>query len=117
MTKLGEKAKALSRKAQARYKTSRAVKRQEILRSRASGRKVRFSKSRLIAEIMTEARVLNRHMGAAEIVAEKVANEVERWAKDKTTITEDDITRVAGKKLEKYDKDLSYIYQNRGTII
>ena len=87
------------------------------MRSRTGNRKVRFSKKRLREDILGEAKVLGRHMGAAEIVADKVVKEVAKWAEDKTVITEDDITRVASKKLEKYDTDLAYIYKNRGKII
>ena len=108
--KVREKAQATFRKAKAKRQ---AAEKQE----RMSKKKVQFSKRRLISEIMFEAKVLNRHMGAAEVIAEKVADEVEIWAAKRTFITEGDIVRVASKKLEKYDKDLAYIYKNRGTII
>jgi len=104
-------------KAKARYKKAKAKNKALEKRDRSNKRKVRFSRRALISEIMFEARVLNRHFGAAEIIAEKVADEVEAWAKKRTFITEDDITRVASEKLEKYDKDLAYIYKNRGKII
>ena len=104
-------------KAKARYKKARAKSEALEKRSRADKKRARFSKKKLITEIMFEAKVLNRHFGSAEIIAEKVADEVEAWAKKRTFITEDDITRVASEKLEKYDKDLAYIYKNRGKII
>lgn len=104
-------------KAKARYKKARAKSEALEKRSRADKKRARFSKKKLITEIMFEAKVLNRHFGSAEIIAEKVADEVEVWAKKRTFITEDDITRVASEKLEKYDKDLAYIYKNRGKII
>ena len=104
-------------KAKAKYKKAKAKNKALEKRSRTNKRKVRFSRRKLISEIMFEARVLNRHFGSAGIIAEKVADEVEAWAKKRTYITEDDITRVASEKLEKYDKDLAYIYKNRGKII
>ena len=104
-------------KAKARYKKAQAKKEASLKRSRADKKKARFSRKKLVSEIMFEARVLNRHFGSAEIIAEKVADEVEAWAKKRTFITEDDITRVASEKLANYDKDLAYIYKNRGKII
>ena len=108
--KLIEKAKAKRKKAQ-------AVRRRDEKSSRASRKKVRFSRKVLISEIMFEARVLNRHLGSAGIIAEKVADEVEKWASEREIVTEDDITKVASKKLQKYDKDLAYIFENRDKIV
>ena len=104
-------------KARAKYKKAKAINRRDEKLSRASKRKVKFSRKKLISEIMFEARVLNRHLGATGIIAEKVADEVEKWASTREIITEDDITRVASKKLAKYDKDLAYIYENRDKIV
>ena len=98
-------------------KRAKAEKQAAEKQARKSGKKTKFSRKKLTAEIMFEAKVLGRHMGATAIIAEKVADEVEDWAKKRAFITEEDITRVASKKLEKYDKDLAYIYKNRDTII
>ncbi|MBQ8992265.1 hypothetical protein IJ090_02425 [Candidatus Saccharibacteria bacterium] len=104
-------------KAKATYRRARAVEAATEKKSRRSPKRVKFSRRKLVSEIMFEARVLGRHAGAVEIFADKVADEVEVWAKKRTYITEDDITRVASEKLKKYDKDLAYIYKNRDTIV
>ena len=108
---------ALIEKVKTRRRYSKAVAEEKIMTSRASKTKVKFSKKKLVAEILFEARVLNRHLGAAKIIAERVADEVETWASEHSFITEDDITQVASKKIAKYDKDLAYIFKNRGKII
>ena len=78
---------------------------------------IKFSRKKLQEEIMREARVLNMHSGSAEMITEKVTEAVEKWAKKRSTITREDLTRVTGKELEKYDKDLAYVYKNRDKII
>lgn len=108
--KIKEKVKTVYRRAEAK---KQATEKQ----LRKGGKKAKFSRKKLVDEIMFEAKVLGRHMGSAIIIAEEVADEVENWANKRAFITEEDITRVASKKLEKYDKDLAYIYKNRDTII
>ena len=78
-------------------------------------RGVRFLKKRLVEEILVEAKVLNRHMGAARIVAENVEDEVANEITEAKT--EDELMKVASVKLKKYDRDLAYIYKNRDKII
>ena len=104
-------------KAKSTYRWARAVEAVTEKKSRRNQKRVKFSRKKLVNEIMFEARVLGRHSGAVEIFADKVADEVEAWAKKRTYITEDDITRVASEKLKKYDEDLAYIYKNRDTIV
>lgn len=107
----------LVEKAKAKYKKAKAVRKVSEQKARADQKKVKFSRKKLISDIMFEARVLGRHSGAAKIVAEKVADEVEKWAEKREFVTEDDIRRTASMKLKKYDEDLAYIYKNYGKII
>ena len=118
------KAKAVSAKAQAKRKLAQvfsrkpqAVKIKTEAKSRTGGRKTKFSRRKLREEIMREARVLGRHMGATEIYVDKVVEQVARWAETREIVTEDDITRVASEKLKRYDEDLAFLYGNRGKII
>ena len=78
---------------------------------------IKFSRKKLAKEIMQEARVLEIHSGAAEILAETVATSVEAWAKKRTMITQADLDRAVARELKKYNADLAYVYQNRGKII
>lgn len=107
----------LAEKAKAKYKKAKAFRKAGEQKARAERGKVKFSRKKLIDDIMLEARVLGRHLGAAKIIAEKVADEVEQWAAKKEYVTEDDIRRIAGMKLKKYDADLAFIYKNYGKII
>lgn len=76
-----------------------------------------FSRLRLKRDIMREGRVLNRHTGAVEMIAERVCDEVEKWIGDRPEITEADLNRVTAARIRKYDVDLAYVYRNRGKII
>ena len=77
----------------------------------------KFCKKKLREEILREAKVLNLHSGSAEIMADKVVEKVSKWASKRTDVTKEDLNRVTAKALEEYDKDLAYVYKNRGKII
>lgn len=104
-------------KAKTRRRRNKAISEEQVANSRANRTKVKFSRKKLVAEIMFEAKVLGRRPGATKIIAEKIADEVEEWAGERSFITEDDIAQVASEKMAKYDKDLAYIFKNRGKII
>ena len=76
-----------------------------------------FSREKLVQEILREAKVLNIAPGAAEEYAKKVAEKTEKWVEKRGGVTESDISRVVAKEMEKYSRDLSFVYQNRGKII
>lgn len=78
---------------------------------------VKFSRKKLTGEILTEAKVLGIHPGAAKVIADKVVDKVEIWAKQRTMITKTDLDRAVAKEIKKYHADLAYVYQNRGKII
>lgn len=107
----------LTEKAKAKYKKAKAFRKASEQKTRANRKKVKFSKKKLVTDIMFEAKVLNRHPGAAKIIAERVADEVEKWAERREFVTEDDIRQTASIKLKKYDADLAFIYKNYGKII
>lgn len=107
----------LVEKAKAKYKKTKATQKVSEQKARADKKKVKFSRKKLISDIMFEARVLGRHPGSTKIIAERVADDLEKWAENREYITEDDIRRVASTKLKKYDEDLAYIYKNYGKII
>ena len=77
----------------------------------------KFSQRRLQDDILREAKILGMHMGTAELIAKKVTSKTRKWMKDRGTITEDDLTRVVSRELSRYNKDLAFMYKNRGKII
>jgi len=47
---------------------------------------------------------------AAELIAEKVTKDVERWIADKSEVTANDIRRVAGGHLSEINPHAGYLY-------
>lgn len=80
-------------------------------------RSVTVSKKQFTADILREARVLGLHRGAAEMIAERVYNEMRVWLDARGAVTKSDLNREIAKKIKKYHADLSYLYENRGKII
>jgi len=76
-----------------------------------------YSSSALKQQILSDAKSLKIAEKWAETIAEKTVKHVDAWIKNRGTVTEADITRVAHTKLKEYDADLAYIYKNRGKII
>ena len=76
-----------------------------------------FSKLRLHRDIMREGRVLNRHAGAMEIVADKVCREMEKWADGRAEVSQKEVDRATAARIRKYDADLAYIFRTRGSWI
>ena len=79
-------------------------------------RKVKFSQKRLTKEIMQEAKVLQMHMGAAEIMAGRVSASLTKWA-DGREMTQHELDQQVARELKKYNPDLAYLYQHRGRMI
>ena len=76
-----------------------------------------FSKKFIVKDIMLEAKVLGIPVGTAEKFAEKVAEKLVKWAERREIITEDDVNMEIAKEINRYSKDLAFVYKNRGKII
>ena len=84
---------------------------------RGMQKSIGFSKLKLHRDIMREGRVLNRHAGAMEIVADKVCREMEKWADGRAEITQAELDKATAAKMRKYDADVAYIFRTRGSWI
>lgn len=76
-----------------------------------------YSSAKLKSQIKADARSLGIAEKWAETIASRTAQHVDQWLKDRTTITEADLTRVACQKLRELSPDIAYIYKNRGKIL
>ena len=77
----------------------------------------KLSKKKIHEEIKREAKVLGIHPGTAEIIADKVSEKIMSWSKKRSMITEDDLNQRMVKELEKYNKDLAYLFESKGKVI
>ena len=64
-----------------------------------------------------DAKALGIPTGAAESFINQALLNANKTLKNKSIVTEDDVSRIIVKELKKYNKDLAYVYKNRGTII
>lgn len=76
-----------------------------------------FSEKELRDELMHSAKVVGLSAGAAEVVVNKVAQKVAEHLAKRAVVTTDDLNRFIANEAEKYNKDLAYVYKNRGKII
>jgi len=78
---------------------------------------IKLSKKKVHEDIKREAKVLGRHAGSAEIIADKVTEKIMAWSKKRSMITEDDLNQKIAKEIKKYDEDLAYLFESKGKII
>ena len=93
------------------------TKSQKAIAGSNKAKALSFSKAVVVRDVMFEAKALGISQGAAKVFAEKVAEKVTDWAKRRESITEDDINTQIAKEVNKYNRDLAFVYQNRGKII
>lgn len=67
--------------------------------------------------VLRHAKGARLQEGWAEQVAERVANEVDKWIDDKDTVTEDDLRRYISKTLKEICPDIAFAYRNHDKII
>lgn len=76
-----------------------------------------FNEKLLQDELEHNARAVGLSTGAAQLVAEKVVKRVSERVTKRAAITTDDLNRFVAEEAEKFNKDLAYVYKNRGKII
>ncbi len=76
-----------------------------------------FNEKTLQDELLHSAKAVGLSIGAAELIAEKITKKVAGRIAKRVAITADDLNRFVAEEAEKYNKDLAYVYKNRGKII
>lgn len=76
-----------------------------------------FSPDSLVSELRADGRSLNLPENSVEPIIEKVLRAVLTWMENRDIITKSDLKRTVGLELEKYSKDLAFVYENREKII
>lgn len=87
------------------------------MKTQKKRKKIQFSEEQLAEDLKREARVLNIHLGAAELIAGEVARKIQKWTMNKPTITQSDLERRIVMEVKKYNKDLAFIFGERNKII
>lgn len=68
-------------------------------------------------QIRKDASALGFPVGMADMIARQAAEAVMDWAKKRSAVTPSDIDRRIAVEVKKYNRDLAYVYENRGKII
>jgi len=77
----------------------------------------KLSYKKIHEDIKREAKVLGLHPGSAELIADKVTEKVLEWSGSRSMITEDDLNRKLSEELKKYNRDLAFMFKEKGKII
>ena len=76
-----------------------------------------FSPEELTRELKTESKILGLPEQSAEQISGKVIKYVLTWLENRDIITKSYLESVVTCELDKYSKDLAFLYQNRNKII
>lgn len=80
------------------------------------GRIEEYDIRKLYASVYAACLAVREPVGAAELISEKVCDDVAEWLKAKHTVTSADIRRVAGQHLHAYNANAGYIYRTHRTV-
>lgn len=75
-----------------------------------------FDERKLYASIFSACQAVREPEGSAELIADKVANDVKQWLTKKHEVTSNDIRVVAARHLQSYHPDAAYIYKHHRVI-
>ena len=75
--------------------------------------KARYSRNRLVVDIIGDARAIGLAEDFGQKIAVGAADHLEKWLKSRPAATPADITRVVGEYLKQHSEDLAFIYTNR----
>ena len=78
---------------------------------------IKLSKKKLHDEIIREAKVLKIDEKTSELIAKRTVEEIMKWREGRSMITAEDLTEKLSKVLEKYNKDLAYLFKSKDKII
>lgn len=76
-----------------------------------------FDRDKLLRSIRAACLSVRAPEGEAESAANNVASAVIIWLDNKSTVTSNDLRRLASKHLEKYHPDAAYLYQHHRMIM
>ena len=73
----------------------------------------RYSRTRLVSDIMGDARAIGLPSAQAFSLADGAADHLENWLQSRPAATPADVTRVVSAYLKKHSPDLAFVYTNK----
>lgn len=84
---------------------------------KSSQKPIVFNEKELQQDLVHSAKALGISAAVAETISLKIAKKVAERLSKRAAVTMDDLNRFIATEAEKYNKDLAYVYKNRGKII
>ena len=75
-----------------------------------------FDGKKLYASVYAAAQAVREPAGSAELIAERVLEDVTKWIDKKHEVTANDIRREAAKHLNTYNPDAAYIFLHHRVV-
>lgn len=76
-----------------------------------------FEEKALREDLARAVRAVGVTGAAAELIVENITEKVTARVKKRAALTVDDLNRYIADEAKKYNRDLAYVYKNRGKII
>jgi len=81
-----------------------------------AGHTEEYDERKLYASVYSACLAVREPAATAELVAEKVTGDVNRWLANKHEVTSYDIRRITADSLELYNRDAAYIYKHQRNL-
>ncbi len=75
-----------------------------------------YDERKLYASIFSACQSVREPMGSAELIADKVAKDMNEWIAKKYEVTSNDIRHMAARHLQVYHPDAAYMYLHHRVI-
>ncbi len=75
-----------------------------------------FDEHKVYASVYAACLSVREPSGSAELVADRVTDDVKKWIDKKHEVTSHDIRTVAGKHLKAYHEDAAYMYMHHRIV-
>lgn len=93
------------------------IKRRQKSQAQERTKLKEFSISELEKDILGEAKKLKISDEVAKMITSRTLEQIQKWISKRAAVTMEDLNKQVAKELKKYNEDLAYVYQIRGTII
>ncbi len=80
------------------------------------GHKEKFDSRKIYASVYYACRSTHKGKKECEKTAGKISAEIGKWAKNKASVTSDQIFREVAKRLKKYNEDAAFMYETHRDI-
>lgn len=81
-----------------------------------AGHNETYDDHKLYASIFSACQAVREPVGSAELIADKVIKDIQKWIDKKHEVTSNDIRRHAAQHLKVYNPDAAYMYLHHRVV-